>query len=98
MDERIKTLAYEPGELFLQSGEGEKKVLIHYTGEDAASLARQLVKEVYKSEGYSFYHLYRALRTGELLLGCGEKQLNLMAEVDALLMSGWTATSAYGGK
>lgn len=86
MDERIKTLAYNLVNYSCRVQEGEK-VLIHYTGEDTVSLARQLVKEVYKAKGIPFTTYTEPSVQRELLLGCGEKQLNLMAEVDALLMS-----------
>lgn len=85
MDERIKTLAHNLVNYSVRVAEGEK-VMVHYTGVDTTDLARAVIKEIYRAKGIPIvkYTDNRVLR--EILLGCNEEQLRLMAEADCLLM------------
>ena len=83
-DERIKELAsiivgyscrIQPGERFL----------IHAIG-DVDELARELVKETYRAGGVPFVWKENNRLKRELLLGCTEEQLKLMAETDSAFM------------
>ncbi len=94
MDSRIEVLAaglvnYSCG---VKAGD---KVYIHYIGKDTKELARQLVKEVYRAGGVPFIHFTDPQLQREQLLHATKEQMELMAEVDALEMSKWTATSAF---
>ena len=86
MDERILTLAKNLVHYSCKVGPGDR-VQVHYTGSDTESLARQIIKEVYLAGGtaYPVYTNPRVHR--EMLLGCTEEQLKLMARSDALTMS-----------
>ncbi|WP_313132892.1 aminopeptidase [Anaerocolumna sp.] len=81
MDERIKILAHNLVAYSMNVQKNEK-VYIHYTGESTKTLARQLIKEVYKAGGLPFPHYTDPQVQREMLLNCTEEQLKLMAEID----------------
>lgn len=86
MDERNKKLAYNLVNYSCRVQKGEK-VYLHYTGSDTVDLARQIVKEVYRAGGTVYPHHEETRVQREMLLGCTEEQLNLMAEAEAWKMS-----------
>jgi aminopeptidase len=81
MDERIQILAHNLVNYSMNVQKNEK-VYIHYTGESTKTLARQLIKEVYKAGGLPFPHYTDPQVQREMLLNCTEEQLKLMAEID----------------
>ena len=86
MDERIKTLARNLVEYSMKVKHGDK-VYVHYTGSSTGDLARQIVKEVYRVGGIPFPHYTDPKVERQMLLGCSEEQLKLMAEHDAAMMA-----------
>ena len=86
MDERIKKLANQMVRYSCRVQPGER-VYVHYTGADTTDLARQTVKEVYRAGGQPFIHFTDTRLQREMLLGCGEEQLKLMAQIDSAEMS-----------
>ncbi|MBR5473882.1 MAG: aminopeptidase [Lachnospiraceae bacterium] len=86
MDERIKTLAYNLVHYSCEVKPGDK-VMVEYIGGDTQDLARQIVKEVYKVGAHPFPVATDPRMRRELLLGCNEEQLKVMAKHDADLMS-----------
>ena len=86
MDERIKKLAKGLVQYSCHVQKGEN-VYINYIGAATEDLARQLVKEVYEAGGCPFVHYVNPRLQREILLGCTEEQLALMAETDSLEMS-----------
>ncbi|MCI8515088.1 MAG: aminopeptidase [Lachnospiraceae bacterium] len=85
MDERIKKLAYNLVHYSCGVQKGDK-VMVEYIGSDTLSLARQVVKEVYRVGAWPFPVAVDPRMRRELLLGCGEEQLKIMADADADLM------------
>lgn len=86
MDQRIEVLAKNLVEYSMEVKPGDK-VYVQYTGSSTAPLARQIVKEVYRVGGTPYPHYSDPKMERELLLGCTEEQLNLMADRDCLVMS-----------
>lgn len=86
MDKRIEQLAYNLVNYSCKVREGEN-VYIHFIGESTEDLARAIIKEVYKVKGHPFPHFTSKRVEREMLLGCSEEQLRLMAEIDCLEMS-----------
>jgi len=86
MDERVKILAHNLINYSCRVKKGDK-VYIHYIGDATEDLARLLIKEVYAAGAIPFPHYTGQKVQREMLLGCSEEQLKLMAEVDALEMS-----------
>lgn len=86
MDPRIKELAKNLVNYSVRVQKGEK-VYIHHTGESTRLLAMALVKEVYAVGGLPFIHYTDTRLQREMLLGCTEEQLKLMAEISCLEMS-----------
>lgn len=82
MDQRIKQLAYNLVNYSMKVKANEK-VYIHYVGADTEPLAKQLIKEVYAVGAMPFPHYTNQRVLREMLLGCSEEQLTLMAEVDS---------------
>ncbi len=82
MDERIKTLAKNLVGYSMNVQPGEK-VYIHYVGIATTDLARCVIKEVYHAGGVPFPHFTEQKVQREMLLGCSEEQVKLMAKVDA---------------
>lgn len=64
-----------------------ERVLIHYTGQEPRELVMEVVREVYEAKGLPFVRSTDNALLREVLLGCQEDQLKLMAEVDCLEMS-----------
>ena len=81
MDERIKKLARELVRYSCRVQKGEK-VWVQYTGTDTEGLARQIIKEVYEAGGMPFPVYTNSRVQREMLLGCTEEQLKLMADID----------------
>lgn len=86
MDKRIRTLAKNLVNYSCKVKPGDK-VYVHYTGPSTKDLARQIIKEVYAVGGQPFPHYTDPKVQREMLLGCTEEQLKLMAEIDAAEMS-----------
>lgn len=86
MDARIKKLAYNLVNYSCKVKENEK-VYVHYIGESTETLARAIIKEVYKAKGIPFARFTSQKVLREILLECSEEQLRTMAEVDGLEMS-----------
>lgn len=86
MDERIKTLAKNLVNYSCKVREGDK-VYINYTGPDTEDLARQIIKEVYAAGGLPFPHYINPKVQREMLLGCSEEQIQLMAKLSCEEMS-----------
>ena len=86
MDKRIRTLAKNLVNYSCKVKPGDK-VYVHYTGPSTEDLARQIIKEVYAVGGQPFPHYTDPKVQREMLLGCTEEQLKLMAEIDAAEMS-----------
>ncbi|MCL2397276.1 MAG: aminopeptidase [Defluviitaleaceae bacterium] len=86
MDNRIVKLAQSIVNYSVGLKKGEK-ILIQHFGAESLPLVRQLVKEVYKVGGLPFVDTYLNTLRRELLLGASEEQLNIMADVDAKMMS-----------
>jgi len=86
MDKRIRTLAHNLVNYSCGVKEGEK-VAIHYFANDAEPLARALVKEVYKAKALPFVMYTQPRVQREILMGCTEEQLKVMAQIDADEMS-----------
>ena len=82
MDRRIRTLAKNLVNYSCTVKPGDK-VYINYTGLSTQDLARRLIKEVYAAGGQPFPHYIDPKVQREMLLGCTEEQLRLMAEQDA---------------
>ena len=82
MDRRIRTLAKNLVNYSCTVKPGDK-VYINYTGPSTQDLARRLIKEVYAAGGQPFPHYIDPKVQREMLLGCTEEQLRLMAEQDA---------------
>lgn len=80
MDNRIKKLAANLVNYSMEVKKGDK-VYIDYTGSDTEPLARQIIKEVYKSGGLAFPHYTNQRILRELLLECSDEQLKLMAKL-----------------
>ncbi|HKL79730.1 MAG TPA: aminopeptidase [Mobilitalea sp.] len=85
MDERIKKLANNLVNYSMEVKKGDK-VYVHYIGQSTQSLARQLVKEVYKAGGVPFVHYTDPMLIREVLLECTEEQMSLSAKIDAAEM------------
>lgn len=85
MDERIKKLAANLVNYSMEVKAGDK-VYVDYTGADTELLARQIVKEVYKAGGMAFPHYNNQRMLREMLLGCNEEQLRIMAELSCAEM------------
>lgn len=86
MDSRITQLAERLVTYSCKVKENEK-VLIQVFGNDAKDLVRAIVKEVYKAKAFPFVRFVNQQLQREILLGCSEEQLKIMAEVDSLEMS-----------
>ena len=86
MDKRIRTLAKNLVNYSCKVKPGDK-VYVHYTGPSTEDLARQIIKEVYAVGGQPFPHYTDPKVQREMLLGCTEEQLKLIAEIDAAEMS-----------
>lgn len=86
MDKRIRTLAKNLVNYSCKVKPGDK-VYVHYTGLSTEDLARQIIKEVYAVGGQPYPHYTNPKVQREMLLGCTEEQLRLMAEIDAAEMS-----------
>lgn len=86
MDSRITQLAERLVTYSCKVKENEK-VLIQVFGNDAKDLVRAIVKEVYKAKAFPFVRFVNQQIQREILLGCSEEQLKIMAEVDSLEMS-----------
>lgn len=86
MDDRLKTLAHNLVNYSVKAKAGDK-VYVQLTGEATKELGRMLVKEIYQAGALPFIHYKDTSLQRELLLGCTEEQLKLMAEVDSLEMS-----------
>jgi len=86
MDKRIRTLAHNLVNYSCAVKEGDK-VAVHYFGHDCEDLARALVKEIYKAKALPFVMFTDARIQREVLLGCSEEQLKIMAEIDVQEMS-----------
>ena len=86
MDKRIRTLAKNLVNYSCKVKPGDK-VYVHYTGPSTEDLARQIIKEVYAVGGQPYPHYTNPKVQREMLLGCTEEQLRLMAEIDAAEMS-----------
>lgn len=82
MDERIKVLAHNLIHKSLKVKAGEK-VYINYVGYATEDLARQLIKETYAIGAMPFPHFTSPSVEREMLLGCTEEQMTLMADVAA---------------
>ena len=86
MDKRIRTLAKNLVNYSCKVKPGDK-VYVHYTGPSTEDLARLIIKEVYAVVGQPYAHYTNPKVQREMLLGCTEEQLRLMAEIDAAEMS-----------
>ena len=86
MDQRIEVLARNLVEYSMAVKPGDK-VYVNYTGISTAPLARQIIKEVYRVGGVPFPHYIDPKMEREMLLGCTQEQLKLMAERDCVVMS-----------
>lgn len=89
-DKRVEALARNLVRYSCRVKEGEK-VYIHYTGQDTTPLAKELIKQVYQVGALPFVHFTDPRLQREMLLGCTEEQLRLMAQVDSLEMSNMDA-------
>lgn len=85
MDPRIKTLAHNLINYSCTVQPGEK-VMIHVFGTSAYKLAQELVKETYAAGGYPFVQLEDYEINRAFIMGAGEEQLNLKAELDMAQM------------
>lgn len=86
MDERIKKLAQNLVNYSCEVKKGDN-VYIHYIGQDTEDLARAIIAEVYKAGGNPFPHYTGQRVQRQMMLGCNEEQLKLMAKIDAEEMS-----------
>lgn len=86
MDARIEQLAKNLVTYSCKVQPGDK-VYINYIGKDTENLAKAVIREVYKAKGKPFVHYISNEVLREVLLGCDEEQIRLMAELDALEMS-----------
>lgn len=86
MDLRIRTLARNLVNYSCKVQKGDK-VYVHYTGQATETLARAVIKEIYRNGGIPFVHFTNPTVLREILFGCNEEQLALMAEFDAEEMS-----------
>ena len=86
MDERLKKLAHNLVNYSCNVKAGDK-VYLYNMGEATVDLARQIIKEVYANGGIPFPHFTNQQIQREMLLGCSEEQLKIMAEQDAKEMS-----------
>jgi aminopeptidase len=68
-----------------------EKVLVSYDGDCAKPLARQIIKEVYKSGAYPYAEIRDAQITREILLGAEEAQLEFMNDYSLEQMKGMDA-------
>ena len=82
MDQRIEILAKNLVEYSMAVKPGEK-VWINYTGPSTQQLAQQIIREVYRVGGLPFPHYTDPKIEREMLMGCTEEQLKIMAEHDA---------------
>lgn len=85
MDPRIKTLAHNLINYSCTVQPGEK-VMIHVFGTSAYKLAQELVKETYAAGGYPFVQLEDYEINRAFIMGAGEEQLKLKAELDMAQM------------
>lgn len=85
MDPRIKTLAHNLINYSCTVQPGEK-VMIHVFGTSAYKLAQELVKETYAAGGYPFVQLEDYEINRAFIMGAGEAQLTLKAELDMAQM------------
>ena len=81
MDQRIEKLAKNLVNYSMAVRPGDK-VYVHYIGNTTKSLARQIIKEVYKAGGVPFPHYTDNQVLREMLLNCTKEQLELMAKID----------------
>lgn len=85
MDERNKILAKNLVRYSMDVQEGEN-VYVHYIGEQTEELARAIIQEVYQVGGIPYPHYMSQRVQREVLLHCTQKQMKLMAEIDAAEM------------
>ena len=86
MDERNRILARNLVEHSMRVQKDEN-VYVHYIGEQTEELARAIIQAVYEVGGRPYPHYTSQRIQREMLLNCTEKQLKLMAEIDAEEMS-----------
>ena len=96
MDSRLETLAYNLVNYSVGVKPGEK-VWISFNGESTVKLAKQIIKEVYAAGGIPFPRYENQRIKRELLMSCTKEQLELMAEIDAKLMSEMDCFIGYSG-
>ena len=86
VDERIKVLANNLVNYSMRVKKGDN-VYINYVGKETQALAKQLIKEVYAVGGNPYPHFTDPVVEREMLLGCNEEQLKVMAQTDASEMA-----------
>ncbi len=90
MDSRIDKLAEVLVHYSCKIQEGER-VLIHYDGESAKTLAKQIIKKVYACGGLPYAEVKDSSISREILLGCTEDQLEFMKDYQMKQMEGMQA-------
>lgn len=85
MDERIKKLAYNLINNSCKVQKGEH-VLINAVGADSIDLAKALIKEIYRAEGFPHIDFKDSSISREMYLGCSEGQLQVINDYELYRM------------
>ncbi len=96
MDTRIEKLSNLLVNYSCDLKKGEK-VLISYEGQECIPLIKQLIKDVYRSEGQPFVEIRDSSITRELLFGISQEQLEFRKEIELAQMKGMDAYIAVRG-
>ncbi|MDR1135143.1 MAG: aminopeptidase [Clostridiales Family XIII bacterium] len=96
MDDRIKRLSQVLVSYSCDIKPGEK-VLISYEGESCKPLIKEIIKDVYSAGAWPYFEARDSTISREILLGCGEEQIEFMKDCQLEQMKGMDAYIAVRG-
>jgi len=90
MDSRVKKLSEVLVKYSCDIQKGDK-VLISYEGDCSRPLIKQLIKDIYEQGGYPYCNIRDSEINREIILQCGETQLEFMKDYELAQMKGMQA-------